>query len=244
MKGVFWNSHGFKDPKKHKFVSDLTKEQSLSFIAISETVRKSFTDPFLRNLCAGKNFLWHCKEPVGHAGGILMGIDLDVFDIGAIDEGDFYVKFTLRNKQDDFKWSLATVYGPTQADRKEMFLAELVRLGSQESLPLVIGGDFNILRCPSEKNKDNFDQRWPFLFNAVIDGLSLKELEMSGRRFTRANNLANPTYEKLDRVLVTTDWDQKIPIIYCPSIKSRYLGPYTFIIKYGGLLLEQFPTCF
>jgi hypothetical protein len=43
----------------------------------------------------GENFLWHCKEPVGHAGGILMGIDLDVFDIGAIDEGDFYVKFTL-----------------------------------------------------------------------------------------------------------------------------------------------------
>lgn len=82
-----------------------------------------------------------------------MGIDLDVFDIGAIDEGDFYVKFTLRNKQDDFKWSLATVYGPAQADRKEMFLAELVRLGSQESLPLVIGGDFNILRCPSEKIK-------------------------------------------------------------------------------------------
>jgi hypothetical protein len=153
MKGVFWNSHGFKDPKKRKFVSDLTKEQSLSFIAISETVRKSFTDPFLRNLCAGKNFLWHCKEPVGHAGGILMGIDLDVFDIGAIDEGDFYVKFTLRNKQDDFKWSLATVYGPAQADRKEMFLAELVRLGSQESLPLVIGGDFNILRCPNEKIK-------------------------------------------------------------------------------------------
>jgi hypothetical protein len=26
MKGVFWNSSGFKDPKKHKFVSDLTKE--------------------------------------------------------------------------------------------------------------------------------------------------------------------------------------------------------------------------
>ncbi|KAL5667394.1 hypothetical protein ACJX0J_019615, partial [Zea mays] len=34
--------------------------------------------------------LW-TQTPVGHAGGILMGIDLDVFDIGAIDEGDFYM---------------------------------------------------------------------------------------------------------------------------------------------------------
>ena len=118
---------------------------------------------------------------MGHSGGILLGIDLDVFDIGAIDEGEFYVKFTLCNKIDCFKWALAVVYGSAQMDRKEQFLSELVRMGSHETLPIVIGGDFNILRSPQEKNKDNFDHRWPFLFNAVIDGLNLKELEMSGR---------------------------------------------------------------
>jgi hypothetical protein len=26
MKGIFWNNDGFKDPKKHRFVRDLTKE--------------------------------------------------------------------------------------------------------------------------------------------------------------------------------------------------------------------------
>ena len=100
MKGVFWNSDGFKDPKKQRFISDLTKEHNLSFIAISETVRKSFTDPFLKNLCAGKNYIWHCKEPKGRSSGILMGVNLDFYDIGAIDEGDFYVKFHLCNKND------------------------------------------------------------------------------------------------------------------------------------------------
>jgi len=62
MKGVFWNSDGFKDPKKYKFISDLTKEHNLSFIAISETGRKNFTSPFLKKLCAGRDFLWHVKE--------------------------------------------------------------------------------------------------------------------------------------------------------------------------------------
>jgi hypothetical protein len=42
MKGVFWNSNGFIDPKKHKFVSDLTKENDLSFIAILESGRTDF----------------------------------------------------------------------------------------------------------------------------------------------------------------------------------------------------------
>jgi hypothetical protein len=54
-------------------------------------------------------------------------------------------------------------------------------MANHETLPILIGGDFNILKHPHEKNNDNFDQRWPFLFNVVIDGLNLKELNMTGR---------------------------------------------------------------
>jgi hypothetical protein len=68
-------------------------------------------------LRAGKNFIWHCKEPNGRSGGILLGIDLDVYDIGAIDEGDYYVKFHLCNKID-----YVAVYGPAQTHPKEQFL--------------------------------------------------------------------------------------------------------------------------
>jgi hypothetical protein len=85
----------------------------------------------------------------------------------------------------------------------------LVHLCSHEQLPILIDGDFNMLRNPNEKNNDNYEHRRPFLFNSVIDGLSLPELEMSGRRFTWANALPNPTYEKLDRILLSTKWEQK-----------------------------------
>jgi hypothetical protein len=40
------------------------------------------------------------------------------------------------------------------------------------------------MKNPSEKNKDNFEHMWHFLFNRVIDGLNLRELEMPGRRYT------------------------------------------------------------
>jgi hypothetical protein len=59
MKGLIWNSNGFIDPQKYHFISGKTKELNLAFIAILETGRISFSDPSLKNLCAGKNFLWH-----------------------------------------------------------------------------------------------------------------------------------------------------------------------------------------
>jgi hypothetical protein len=42
----------------------------------------------------------------------LLGADLDVFDIKAIDEGDFYVKLNMRDKSDKFKFTWYGVYGP------------------------------------------------------------------------------------------------------------------------------------
>ena len=70
-----------------------------------------------------------------------------------------------------------------------------------------MGGDFNIIRGPNEKNNDRYDDRCPSLFNVVINSLDLRELELSGRKFTWANSLPQPTFERLDRVLVSTEWE-------------------------------------
>jgi exonuclease III len=81
----------------------------------------------------------------------LLGVDRSVFDIVAIDEGDFYVKFTLRYKSADFKFVLYSIYGPAQSQNKGAFLAELANTCSKENLPFLIGGDFNIMRKPEDK---------------------------------------------------------------------------------------------
>jgi hypothetical protein len=33
---------------------------------------------------------------------------------------------------------------------------------------MLVGGDFNIIRRKEEKNNENFNARWPFIFNAII----------------------------------------------------------------------------
>jgi hypothetical protein len=35
---------------------------------------------------------------------------------------------------------------------------------------------------------------------------------MSGRKYIWANNLANQTFEKLDQILMTTEWEEKFPL--------------------------------
>jgi len=91
MKGIFWNCNGFADCKKYRFLSDLTKEKNLDFIALSETSRANFPQSTLNNICAGRDFIWHCMAPRGRSGGMILGIHLLTFDIGEIEEGEFFL---------------------------------------------------------------------------------------------------------------------------------------------------------
>ena len=103
----------------------------------------------------------------GRFEGMLLGINLLTFDIGEIEEGEFFVKFKIRNKDDGFQWLLVSVYGAAQPSLKESFLTELAHLCAKELLPMILGGDFNIIRGPREKSNSNYNDRWPFPFNAI-----------------------------------------------------------------------------
>ena len=162
-----------------------------------------------------------------------MGINLTTFDIGEIEEGDFFFKIKVRNKSDAFQWLLVSVYGPAQTKPKQAFLAELAHLCLKETLPMIIGDDFNIIRGPVEKNNNNYDDRWPFLFNAVIDACNLRELELSGRRFTWTNHRTIKTFEKLDRTLTSTDWELKYPRSTVQALNREILDHTPLFLNTG-----------
>ena len=66
--------------------------------------------------------------------------------------GDFAVNFRVRSKDDGFNWALVAVYGAAQPELKPDFLAYVVRICGSEQLPILVGGDFNIIRRRDEKN--------------------------------------------------------------------------------------------
>lgn len=231
MRDIFWNSRGLRDLAKTRFLSEATLEHQLDFIAIMETGRDNFTSQFLSSLSAGVDFDWHCLPPRGRYGGILLGFRCDTFQVREVVFGDFAVKFRISSKGDGFPWALVAVYGAAQPELKSEFLADLVRI-CDEKLPLLIGGDFNIRRT-DEKNNDNFDGRWPFFLNTIIESVDLREIELSGRKFTWANSRPNQTFEKLDRVLTSIDWEQKFPLVMVRALQ-RVISDHTPLLLDSG----------
>lgn len=59
-------------------------------------------------------------------------------------------------------------FGAAHLEFKESFLTESVQACSKDTVPLLIGGDLNIIRYTSETDSDQFDGIWPFLLNAII----------------------------------------------------------------------------
>jgi hypothetical protein len=60
-------------------------------------------------------------------------------DVLAVADGEFHIKFHIRNKADNFTWSLVVVYGAAQDEHKEAFLHELVDLAKDNPHPILIG---------------------------------------------------------------------------------------------------------
>ena len=70
---------------------------------------------------------------------------------------------------------------------------------------MVIGGDFNIIIFPSEKNKPMAIGRFTNCFNCLISTYELIDINMTNGKFTWSNNQPNPTLERLDKFLVSND---------------------------------------
>jgi hypothetical protein len=52
-----------------------------------------------------------------------------------------------------------------------------------------------------------------FMFNAIIESLYLREIAISDTQYSWANWRENPTFDKLDRVLASVEWEKKLPLL-------------------------------
>lgn len=111
-----------------------------------------------------------------------MGVKCETLDVLNVIRGEYAAKFRVRSKLDGFRWDLVVVYGAAEPEFKYEFLADLVRICRDERLPILLGGDFNIMRR-KEENNNNFDGWWSFIFNTIIETLNLREIELTGRQY-------------------------------------------------------------
>ena len=93
---------------------------------------------------------------VGHSCGILLGERFDVFDFTSFDASVYFASVVLHHRAIDKTWEVVGVYGLTNKCLSHEFLLELSAKVDTSTFPLLIGGDFNLLRFPWDKNNSNF----------------------------------------------------------------------------------------
>lgn len=234
MSGLFWNCRGLGRPDKQRFLREMVMELGCHFIGLVETMKSDFSPLWFRNISGPRTFNWHSIPPTGRSGGLLLGVNEDAFEVLDIEAGIHFIRMLIRDKSSGKKCNLDVVYGTAQLEFKEGFLTEFAQLCNKCQEPMIIGGDFNIIRKTSEKNKPCVLPKWSFIFNSIIETSGLKELPLQGRMFTWANNLEDPTFEKLDRILVSPEWELVYPLATV-SAQNRELSDHTPLFLASGL---------
>jgi hypothetical protein len=140
----------------------------MGLVCMRRSRRISHKESYLRFLGA-INSLGLGKVPKGHSSGILMGVKEDTDEVEDSKVGEYFVSMELRNRLTNLRWQLITMYGYAQHTLAPDFNAELSRKYMYSTLPVVMGGDFNLIREAGDKNNANLNLGLIERFNMFID---------------------------------------------------------------------------
>jgi exonuclease III len=172
---------------------ELVKDFRVDIVCLQETIKREFSDAELRRISGGCDFKWHMVPVRGHSRGLLVGVRMDSFDIVEVDKGIYFCSSVVVQKSTGHCFEIINVYGPTQHEFSEEFIGELTVKLMSCPYPVVLGGDFNLIREVCEKSNEIYSQRLMDLFNRFISDMDSRELPRSGPKFTWTNNRSIPS---------------------------------------------------
>lgn len=209
------------------------RDEDVDILGIQETIRQDFTIAELESLSRHK-FAWNWLPANGHSGGILLGVKEETFEVEDMDRGELFVSMALTHRQSNLKWEVIIVYGPADHRRSQAFLAELKSKVERCDTPVVVAGDFNLLRSPDDKSSANVDFPRMRMFNDCITDLALREIAWVGARYTWSNNQRDPIRSVLDRVFVSVEWEIAFPLCSLRAVTRFGSDHIPLLLSSGG----------
>ena len=151
-----------------------------------------------------------------------MGVRDSLFEVGSVDRGSYSLSLEVLHRPSNLKYYFINVYGPADYSKIVEFLEELTGKLVRCQSPVVMGGDFNLIRGSQDKNNDRIN--WPRvnLFNAYIADWGLHKIQRSGARYTWSNKRLNPVRCILDRVFISANLVLTFPL--CTLVAETSLG--------------------
>jgi exonuclease III len=208
---IVWNVRGLNAFKKQLRIRGLLKEWKVDIVCLFETKMEVITREMVRSLWGGQHVDWMYKGANGASGGILLLWDRRVVE--KIDEcmGSYTVACMFQNVEDQFVWALGGVYGPNLDVERRILWEELAGVMSVWEIPWVIGGDFNIVRFPSERSCGSNYSTAMMEFSDFIAEQGLIDIPLVGGQFTWSNNQEDEIWSRIDRFLMSPSWEDHYP---------------------------------
>ena len=206
MKIVSWNVQGLNDGSRRLMVRYLLKQWKANLVCLQETKFQNLSRGVIRSLWGGPyvDCLFVC--PMG-----LWGV-FYYFGINVVWRKLmrlwvctlFLVNFEVSS---GFESVFIGVYGPHDLSARRNFWDEMSGVESWWDVPWVVGGDFNVVRYPSERlaavNITTPMQK----FMDFISSTGLMDISMAEGRYTWSNSNSR---SRLDRFL------------FSPSVKEHF----------------------
>ncbi len=118
----------------------------------------------------------------------------------------FSVSCKFKNIEDHNVWMFSGVYGPNVDSNRGLMWDKLAGIRSWWDVPWCLGGDFNVVRFPSERvGSDHFSPAM-YDFSYFISTNGLIDVPLSGGIYTWSNNREVSSMSCIDRYLFTADW--------------------------------------
>ncbi len=207
-----WNVRGLNDLTKRGLVKSVVVGLRGAILCIQETKVNSLSRSFLRSFAGAAFDKCHFIPSNGASGGIATCWNSRNFGCSEVVVHDHSLTLRLNHLGSGLSVYITNVFGPPTWDCKDAFCRKLVALKGLCTAPWVICGDFNLTRNQNERRGRNWSDRLMCLFSNMIDDLEMVDLPLSNQCFTWSNLQHNPTLAKLDRFLISTDWELSFPL--------------------------------
>ena len=225
MRAIFWNIHGFGHAGRRTQLKEYMHREDVDIVGLQETIKGDFRFHELLAIDPLERFEWQHIPAVGHSGGLLLGLNRTLYEIIDWDVGSFFISAHFRVRASRRELVVIQVYGLADHSRSAEFLGELqakVNSVTEAALPVLVGGDFNLIRSGADKSNSNIN--WPrvAMFNDAIASMALREVARTSARFTWTNKQLDSVRSVLDRVFMLPDWEMGFPL--CTLVVETRIG--------------------
>ena len=118
--------------------------------------------------------------------------------------GRFSVSCRFTNVSDQFVWAFTGVYGPNSVRDRRLLWEELFGLNSWWNV-WCVGGDFNVIRFPSERSGSTSFTAAMREFSNFVSEQGLIDIPFQGGSFTWSNTREVASKARLDRFLFSAN---------------------------------------